>query len=193
MKRIITIILGVLWCLAVSQAQAQRRLPAQVGIQINAGITDGCGLIKRNKAAYNAGFAFSRYTQNANKWLVGADYTEKRYCYKCRSVPVAQFTAEAGYYYTILSNRGKDVFFSAGLAGVAGYEVVNWGKKTFPDGATLQDKSGFIGGAALSVEIEAFISDRLAFLLHVKERTLFGSDVGIFHNQIGLGIKYIYK
>lgn len=193
MKRIFTIITGVLCCLTIYQAQAQRRLPAQVGIQINAGITDGYGLIKGNKAAYNAGFAFSRYTENANKWLLGADYTEKRYCYKCRSVPVAQFTTEAGYYYTLWSNRGKDVFFSAGLSGLAGYEAVNWGKKTFPDGATLQDKSGFIGGGAFTIEIETFISDRLALLLHIKERALFGSDVGIFHNQIGLGIKYIYK
>lgn len=192
MKKI-TIILGVLCCLTIYQAEAQRRLPAQTGIQIHTGITDGYGLLKESKAAYYAGFAFSRYTNNANKWLFGAEYLEKHFCYKCRSVPLAQFTAEAGYYYTFLSNRGKDVFFTAGFSGLAGYEAVNWGKKTFPDGATLQDKSGIVGGGALTIEIETFISDRWALLLHVKERALFGSDLGIFHNQVGLGIKYIYK
>ena len=44
-------------------------------------------------------------------------------------IPVAQFTAEGGYYFKILSDARKIVFVYAGASALAGYEAVNWGEE----------------------------------------------------------------
>lgn len=62
-----------------------------------------------------------------------------------------------------------------------------------PDGATLRNGDCFLLGAVLTAEIEAFVSDRVALLLSVRERALGGSTVGTFHTQIGIGIKFIFN
>lgn len=184
----------IITCLicAFTSIQAQRRLPGQRGLQATYGIADGYGILKNKNLAYHAGVALSHYTGNGNKWIYGIEYMEKRHCYEYNSIPVSQFTAEAGYYYNFLSNRGKDVFCSVGLSGMAGYETSNWGKKTLPDGATLTDQDGFIGGAALTLEVETFVCDRMAVLLNIRERVLFGSSISKFHTQVGIGVKYIF-
>ena len=48
--------------------------------------------------------------------------------YRSVNVPVAQFTAEGGFYYNFLSDVKKTVFFYAGASALAGYETVNWEK-----------------------------------------------------------------
>lgn len=187
MKQIL--LMCVVLCLVIDQAQAQRRLPDQRSIQLTAGVVDGFNL----KKAYHLGAALSRYTANGNQWIYGVEFLEKSHCYKCQRIPVDQFTAEGGYYYNFLSNRGKDVFVSCGLSALAGYEVSNWGTKTLPDGATLQHKDDFVYGCAATLEIETFVCDRVAVLLNVQERFLLGSSFNKFHTQIGIGIRYIYK
>jgi hypothetical protein len=174
-------------------AYGQRRLPDSRGIQLSAGLVDGFTIIKGRSTAYNVGLAFSKYNQSGNKWLYGLEYLQKTYCYNCSQVPVVQFTAEAGYFHTLLSNRGKDVFLSAGIALMAGYETSNWGKKKFPDGATLLNEDSFTYGGFATVEVETFILDRLILLLSMRERVSFNSPVGKFHNQMTIGIKYMYK
>ena len=49
---------------------------------------------------------------------------------------MAQFTAEGGYYYKVLSDARKIVFLYAGASALAGYETVNWGDRTLFDGST---------------------------------------------------------
>lgn len=180
-------------CLCISSIQAQRYLPGQQGLQVTGGTVDGYGFIHGRNVGYHLGAALSTYTMNGNRWVIGGEYLEKHYCYGHCPLPVSQFTAEGGYYYNFLSNRGKDVFFSIGLSGMAGYEVSNWGKKLLSDGATVQNKDAFVGGGAATFEIEAFVTDRIILLLNLRERLLFGSSVGKFHTQIGMGIKYIIR
>lgn len=186
---IILLLVSLLCCLGI---QAQRRLPGQQGIQLLAGLSDGYGFGKNKNISFYTSAALSRYTKNSHKWLYGLEYWEKRYCYKCRSVPTSQITLEGGYYYNFLSDRGKNVFFSAGLSAMAGYETSNWGTKVFPDGARLENKDKFIAGAAVTLEVEIFITDYLVGLVNARER-FFNSDVGRFHSQWGIGLKYIYK
>ena len=80
-----------------------------------------------------------------------------------------------------------------GLSALAGYETSNRGDKLLPDGATLLDKDCFIYGGALTLELEleAYLTDRVALLLNAMERALFGSDIGKFHTQVGMGLKFI--
>ena len=35
------------------------------------------------------------------------------------------------------------------------------------------------------------LTDRVALLLNARERALFGSDIGKFHSQVSLGLKFI--
>lgn len=60
-----------------------------------------------------------------------------------------------------------------------------------PDGATLLDKDCLIYGGALTLELETYLTDRVVLLVNARERMLFGSDIGKFHSQVSLGIKFI--
>ena len=102
-----------------------------------------------------------------------------------------KFTAEGGYYLKFLSDRRKTFFLSLGLSALAGYETSNRSEKLLPDGSTLLDKDCFIYGGALTLELEAYLTDRIALLVSARERALFGSDIGKFHTQVSLGLKFI--
>lgn len=71
------------------------------------------------------GTAYSVYTKNANRWVIGGEYLHKKYDYKDMHIPVEQFTAEGGYYLKLLSDRRKTFFLSLGLSTLAGYETSN--------------------------------------------------------------------
>ena len=127
------------------------------------------------------------------RWLFGADYVKKHYSYKDIAIPKAQFTGEVGYFVPFFSDRGRNVFFSAGLSALAGYETTNWNCKLLYDGATLKNDGCFIYGFAPAFEMEAFLSDRLVFLFNVRQRIFFGSSVGNFHTVAAVGVKYIFN
>jgi len=185
------IILLVALCL-FGQAQAQRYLPGQKGLQFTAGTVNGFNLNRQSlDFAFHAGTAFSSYTKSTNRWVFGGEYLEKRYPYKDFSLPQTQFTVEVGYYLQFLSDGSKTFFFSLGASVMAGYETVNWDKKQLPDGATLQNNDGFLYGGALTLEMEVYLSDWLVLLVNVRERLLGGSSVGLFNTQPGLGLKFI--
>ena len=184
MKKLAMIFLFAL-CL-FNQAQAQRYLPEQRGLQITAGAINGF-----NANDFHIGAAFSTYTQKRNRWVFGGEYLEKRHLYSEFSIPQSQFTAEAGYYVNFLSDRSKTFFFSVGTSALAGYETINFGRTLLPDGATIDNRDGFIYGGALTFETEIFIIDRIALLVNVRQRGLFGSSVGRFDTQFGTGIKFI--
>lgn len=189
MKAVVYIII---LCLSfIGQAQAQRYLPGQRGIQITGGLSDNFRFQKGNGFGYHAGIAVATYTKNANRWVVGAEYLEKRFDYKSRLYPVSEITGEAGYYMKFLSDPGKNVFASLGLSALGGYESVNWGQYLLPDGSRLNSEDHFVGGGALTLEIETFLTDRVVFLLNARQRMLFGGDCGRFHTQIGMGLKFI--
>lgn len=182
----------LLICLSFTgQAYAQRYLPGQRGIQFTGGLSDNLLFRNGDGFGYHAGIAVATYTKNSNRWVVGAEYLEKRYAYKENLYPVSQFTGEGGYYMKFLSDPGKIVFASLGLSALAGYETVNWGKYLLPDGSTFMDEDNFIYGGALTFEIETFLTDRIVLLFNARERMLFGGDCGRFHTQVAIGVKFI--
>jgi len=187
------LLLTVALCLVVqNQAQAQRRLPSQQGIQLTAGAVNRFNPgSKTGGSGFHAGAAFFSYTKNGNHWLLGGEYLQKRYLYKDLQLPLAQVTGEGGYFINFLSDGSKTVFFSLGISAVAGHETINWNDKLLPDGATIQNKDAFLYGAALTLETEIFLTDWTVLLINVRERALPGSSVGKFNTQIGLGIRFI--
>jgi len=190
MKQIL-IILIVALCLT-NQAQAQRCLHGQKGLQLTAGTVNGFNLNSQSADfAFHAGVAFSQYTKNGNRWIFGGEYLEKRFPYKELSIPQSQFTIEGGYYLNFLSDRSKTVFFSLGASALAGYETVNWDKKLLFDGATIENQDSFLYGGALTFETEIYLSDWLVLLVNVRQRALAGSSIGVFNTQFGTGIKFM--
>lgn len=190
MKIVILIIIGLGFILP--ECQAQRKLPEQKGLQLNAGFNDGYSFNRKKNISYYTSFCLFSYTPNSHAWLYGIEYWEKRYCYKSRSIPVSQFSLESGYYYNFLSDRRKNVFFSIGVSGLAGYETIHWGKKVVSDGARIENRNKFIAGGTLTIEVETFVTDYLSFVINGRERFT-TSDVGKWHFQTGIGIRYIYK
>ena len=83
------------------------------------------------------------------------------------------------------------ILLSLGVSGLAGYETVNWGEKSLYDGSTLRDEDGFIGGGAMTLEMETYLTDKIVLLLTGRERVLWGNSTGHFHLQFGVGIKFI--
>ena len=105
---------------------------------------------------------------------------------------LTRFASEnPGYYKKLLTDASKTLFVYGGVSALAGYETVNWGKTLLSDGATLQDRDAFIYGGALTLNIEVYLSDRLALTGNVRERCLWGNDTGLFHAQYGIGLKII--
>ena len=178
--------------LTAGQAFAQRCLPQMKGIEVKVGMADGVYNGKKScKAGYYAGFGLSSYTKGGDKWIYGAEYLQVNLPYRNTSVPIAQMTGEFGYSYNFLSDNSKTVLFYIGGTALAGYESVNWGKRTMSDGATLQNKGAFIYGGAVALETEIYLSDAIALTASVKERLVWGNSTGHFHTQFGIGMKFI--
>ena len=189
MRKYIALILASL-ALFTGQAHAQRCLPKMQGIEVRANMADGFNP-GGNDGGYSLGTALSTYTKGGNKWVFGGEYLLKNKPYKEEKIPVAQFTAEGGYYLKVLSDARKMLFVYAGASALAGYETVNWGEKVLPDGALLRDKDVFIYGGALTLDVEFYVADRIALLANLRERCLWGNSTGHFHTQFGLGVKFI--
>jgi hypothetical protein len=186
MKRII-ILLVTVYSIAVPHISAQRYLPGMRGLQLTAGGINAPNL----KKGFHAGVAFSQYTKHADRWVFGFEYLEKRHTYRNFNIPQSQFSIDAGYYLKFMSTPRKTFFASIGASAMAGYETVNWNKKLLSDGATIENRDVFMFGAALTFEIEIYLSDRLVLLANIRERLLFGSSTGKFNTQFGLGVKVI--
>ena len=189
MRKYIALIIASL-ALFTGQAHAQRCLPKMQGIEVRANMVDGFNP-GGNDRGYSLGAVLSTYTKGGNKWVFGGEYLLKNKPYKEEKIPVAQFTAEGGYYLKVLSDARKMLFVYAGASALAGYETVNWGDKVLPDGALLRDKDAFIYGGALTLDVEFYVADRIALLANLRKRCLWGNSTGHFHTQFGLGVKFI--
>lgn len=178
--------------LILGQAKAQRCLPGMKGIQFTADMADGFyNGANRNDAGFAFGLAVSTYGKNGNKWVLGAEIMQRYHPYRTTRIPLAQYTAEGGYHYNFFSGPDKVVFLNIGVSGMLGYETVNSGKKLLADGAALRKYESFIYGGAVTLEAEAYLSDKIVLLLRLRERILWGGAAKRLHTQYGLGLKYI--
>ena len=214
MRKYIGMIIASL-ALFTGQAHAQRCLPKMQGIEVRANIVDGMRP-GGNDGGFSMGAALSTYTKKGSKWMFGGEYLLKNNPYKDGNrrqaegrdqtglgysearrrkakpaIPVAQFTAEGGYCFKVLSDASKVFFLYAGASALAGYESVNWGEKVLHDGSTLHDRDTFIYGGALTLDVEFYVADRIALLANVRERCMWGGDTRKFHTQWGVGVKFI--
>jgi hypothetical protein len=192
MKKFVVVALLGLCFSCNGKIVAQRHLPGQKGLQVTAGTVNGFTLDEKNpNFAAHAGAAFSTYTPNGNRWVFGGEFLGKCHRYKGWCTPQMQWTGEGGYFLTVLSDKSKTIFCSAGVSALAGYETIRHNKHPLPDGATILNQDAFLYGGAITLETEVFLTDWAVLVANVRERALAGSSIGAFNTQFGLGIKFI--
>lgn len=193
MKKILAIFAAML-VLFSGQAMAQRTLPGMKSVEVKASMVDGFYTGNSRDCGYSFGVYYSVFKgNNANEWVFGGEYlqTYKPYGEKGR-IPVADFTAEAGYNLHLISDYSQTFHLYAGISALAGYETVNWGESVLKDGATLQADDAFIYGGAVNVQADVYLSDNLTLGVNLKERFVFGIDTGNFRFSYGLTAKYTF-
>lgn len=137
-----------------------------------------------------AGLGVTTHAKGGNRWVFGAEYLYRKHDYRTVTLPSAQFTAEGGYYLQLLSDAGKTLFFHAGVSALAGYETLNWSERTLYDGARLKNGDAFVYGGALTLEMEVYLSDRIALTASVRERFLWGGSLDRCQLQCGAGFRF---
>lgn len=193
MQRILFILaVAVTLLFGADKAYAQRDLSGQTGIQFTTGgVNHFLSWKSGGERHYFTSLALTRTNRNRTHWLYGLDYQIKEYTYEGKAIPKAQFTGELGYFIPVLADKGRNVCLRVGLSALGGFETVNWGTSLLHDGATATNGDSFIYGGGLTAAFDVYLTDRIVFLLQVKERALFGTDAGNFHTQIGLGLRAI--
>ena len=68
---------------------------------------------------------------------------------------------------------------------------MNWGEKRLYDGAMIRNRNCVLYGGAITLEVDAYITDRIVVSLSGRERILWGTTTGHFHTQFGVGLKFI--
>lgn len=193
MKKIL-IIFAAMLSLFGGEAMAQRTLPGMKSVEVKASMVGGFYTGNSRDCGYSFGVYYSVFNgNNAHEWVFGGEYlqTYKPYGEKGR-IPVADFTAEAGYNLHLISDYSQTFHLYAGISALAGYETVNWGEKLLSDGATLNSGDAFIYGGSINVQADFYLSDNFALGLNLKERFIFGNDTGHFRFSYGLTAKYTF-
>ncbi|HBY17124.1 conjugal transfer protein TraO [uncultured Duncaniella sp.] len=188
------IIFAAMLALFTGRAMAQRCLPGMSAVEVKANMVDGFYTGNSRNCGYSFGVYYSVFKGNANSWSFGCEYlqTYKPYGEKGR-IPVAQFTGEIGYNLHLISDYSQTFHLYGGVSAIGGYETVNWGDKTLPDGSTIHNGDAFIYGGALILQADFYLSDKIALTANVKERFVFGNSTGHFHTQYGVGVKFIIE
>lgn len=183
MKKYIYMLMLLL--IGISASHAQRMLPKQKGLEVNAGVLldDHIG----NDYYLNIGMTING--KNGNYQLWGLEYTHQYHDYKTIRIPLETYTAEGGYSFFLLGDFGKNITLNAGITGVVGYEQVNRGKSLLDDGAKILSDDNFIYGLGGRLSLETYLSDWLVLLLQGRVKALWGTDLKQFRPSAGVGFR----
>ncbi len=83
-----------------------------------------------------------------------------------------------------------NITLNGGLTGVGGYEYVNKGDSVLVDGGVLQNKNQFVFGTGGRLSLEAYLSDRIVFMLQGRIKVLWGTDLERFRPSTGVGLRF---
>lgn len=181
-KHILALMITII---SIAAAQAQRMMPRQKGLEVNAGL-----LSKDTDNNYYLNVTLTINGKNGNYWLGGAEYSHQFADYRNWEIPLETYTGELGYSLRLLGNVRKSITLNAGLTTVAGYETINRSKAMLSDGATILDKDNFIYGAGGRLSLETYLSDRFVLLLQGRTKVIWGTDLKQFRPSAGLGLRF---
>lgn len=180
-------IYSVLFILISSLAsQAQRMLPGQKGIDINTGTLSNEDPSKN----YYLNIELIVNGKNGNYQLWTLEYSNQYSLYKDLQIPHETYTAEAGYSIFLLGDTRRNITLNAILTAVGGYETINRGENTLPDGAQILNKDNFIYGGGGRLSLETYLSDRFVLLLQGRTKIIWGTDLKLFRPSVGAGLRF---
>ena len=176
----------MLFVMSITIAQAQRMLPKQKGLEVNAGILsdDKIG----NDYYINIGMTVNGKNGNYQLWAL--EYTHQYHNYKDILLPQETYTAEGGYSLFLLGDARKNITLNAGITGVLGYETINRSETMLYDGAKILNEDNFIYGAGGRLSFEIYLSDRFVLVLQGRTKVLWGTDMKQFRPSAGLGLRF---
>ncbi|PVX47572.1 conjugative transposon protein TraO [Flavobacterium sp. 103] len=172
--------------IGITVAQAQRMLPKQKGLEVNAGTLsdDHPG---RN---YYLNIGMTVNGKNGNYQLWALEYTHQYDEYKDLCLPQETYTTEGGYSFFLLGDARKSITLNTAITGVLGYESINRGKNLLYDGAKILTEDNFIYGAGGRLSFETYLSDRCVLILQGRTKVLWGTDLEQFRPSAGLGLRF---
>jgi len=173
--------------LSITAVQAQRMLPKQKGVEINAGL-----LSKEVSDNYYLNIMLTVNGKNGNYWLWGAEYTHQVADYRDLQIPLEAYTGEVDYSLQLLGDARKTITLNAGLSAIAGYETINRSKTMLYDGSIILDKNNFIYGAGGRLSFETYLSDRFVLLLQGRTKVVWGTDLKQFRPSAGVGLRLYF-
>lgn len=175
----------VLTMWSITAVQAQRMLPKQKGLEVNAGM-----LSKEVSDNYYLNLTLIVNGKNGNYWIWGAEYTHQLSGYRDVQIPLETYTGEVGYSLQLLGDARKTITLNAGLTAVAGHETINRNEAMLPDGSTILDKDNFIYGTGGRLSLETYLSDSFVLLLQGRTKVLWGTDLKQFRPSAGIGLRF---
>ncbi|RUT70228.1 conjugal transfer protein TraO [Flavobacterium cupreum] len=184
MKKYIYTVMLVLTSITI--AQAQRMLPKQKGLEVNAGV------LSNDKIGYDyyINAAMTLNGKNGNYQLWALEYAHQYYQYKDLRIPQETYTAEGGYSFFLLGDARKNFTFNAAITGVVGYESINRGEELLFDGAKIVSEDNFIYGAGGRLSFETYLSDRFVLVLQGRTKVLWGTDLKQLRPSAGVGLRF---
>jgi hypothetical protein len=176
----------MLLIIGVTATQAQRMLPKQRGLEINA------GALSNEKPAkdYYLNIAMTVYGKKGNYQLWALEYNHEYTQYRDLNIPLETYFAEGGYSLQLLGDYRKIITLNAALTGVVGYETINRGKDILYDGAVITNEEGFVYGAGGRLSLETYLSNRFVFLIQGRAKVLWGTSREQFRPSAGLGLRF---
>ncbi|ALR29240.1 conjugal transfer protein TraO [Chryseobacterium sp. IHB B 17019] len=185
-KYIFTALFSVVFTTSI---YAQRLLKGQKGFEAT------IGLISDKKPVHDYFYAQVGMTVNGKKGgyhFFSLEYSYKKHEFQKYAIPVESYVAETGYSFVLLGDWTKVVSLNIGLSALVGYEVINRGESTLPNGAMIQNKDSFIYGGGVRLSLETFITDHVLLLLQGRTKAVWGTSLERIRPSAGVGVRYIF-
>nr|WP_281638166.1 conjugal transfer protein TraO [Flavobacterium marginilacus] len=172
--------------MGITITQAQRMLPKQKGMEVNAGTLSN-DYPSRN---YYLNIGMTVNGKNGNYQLWALEYTHQFDDYKNLRLPQEIYTGEGGYSFFLLGDARKNISLNAAITGVLGYESINRGEILLYDGAKILSEDNFIYGTGGRLSFETYLSDRFVLILQGRTKVLWGTDLEQFRPSAGVGLRF---
>lgn len=172
--------------MGITIAQAQRMLPKQKGLEVNAGTLSN----DHSSRNYYLNIGMTVNGKNGNYQLWALEYTHQYDEYKDLRLPQETYTAEGGYSFFLMGDVRKNITLNAAITGVVGYESINRGEILLYDGAKILSEDNFIYGTGGRLTFEIYLSDRFVLILQGGTKVLWGTDLEQFRPSAGVGLRF---
>jgi hypothetical protein len=184
MKKYIYTIMFAL--MGITIAQAQRMLPKQKGMEVNAGTLSN----DHSSRNYYLNIGMTINGKNGNYQLWALEYTQEYEEYKGIRLAQETYTAEGGYSFFLLGDARKNITLNAAITGLLGYESINRGEILLYDGAKILSEDNFIYGTGGRLSFETYLSDHFVLILQGRTKVLWGTDLEQFRPSAGVGFRF---